>query len=401
MLASFNYTDFVPQLVPQYMNGTKITYKIWLKRDYVRADGTCALFLALNVRGERKRLPLDISVPPKFWDMKKQRIKNTFQYAADYNLIIEKALADVNTIEVSYRLSNETITLKKLIEDLQRPSLRINYNAFASKVLEDQKLKGIIKKSTYRQQFGALNKIKEYQEPLLFCDITKEWLAHFRAYLKNTLKNKPATVESTIKNFKKYLHAANEAGIKTELDYTKISVKSMEGNITFLVAEEVKALHNFYSSAFINTSWKHILQRYLFSCFTGLRISDLEQLTEDNFIEDMVVFTSVKNKKFQRIKLNETAKNLIELPHVFNGSFTREHINRELKEIAKACGIKKRLYFHSSRHTFATNYLISGGQLQNLQKLMGHSKITTTMVYTHVVDSLMNEEVGFLDEIVN
>lgn len=175
----------------------------------------------------------------------------------------------------------------------------------------------------------------------------------------------------------------------------------MKGDFTFLLPAEVKRLHEFYGSPFINSTWKNILQRYLFSCFTGLRISDLEGLEPDNFFEDTIVFTSQKTSKLQRIKLNETAKDLIQLPKIFNENYTREYINRELKEIAKACGIKKRLYFHSSRHTFATNYLISGGQLQNLQKLLGHSKIETTMVYAHVVDSLMDKEVGYLDGIVS
>lgn len=103
----------------------------------------------------------------------------------------------------------------------------------------------------------------------------------------------------------------------------------------------------------------------------------------------------------ERIKLNETAKNLINLPEVFNGAYTDQSINKILKDIAYYLEINKRLYFHSSRHTFATNYLISGGQIQNLQKLLGHSKIETTMVYTHVVDSLMNTEIEMLDEILN
>ena len=205
-----NPTSFVPQIVPQKMNG-KLSYKIRIKDDYIREDGTSALFLSIYYNGKRKRLPLDIAVPVASFDTKTQRVKKNFKFSLDYNLIIEKTLADLNAIEVSYRLSNERISLVKVLEDLQNPSLRVDFNLFAEKTLEFQFENKIISPTTYRQQKGCLNKIKRYKSPLLFIDIDQAFLDRFKSYLKNTLKNKPTTVESTIKNFKKFLHKANTA----------------------------------------------------------------------------------------------------------------------------------------------------------------------------------------------
>ena len=400
MSNSVNYFEFVPQIVPQNMSGT-IKYKIRIKKEYVRSDGTCAIYLDIYHNKRKKKVNLNLSVPRKYFDDKKQRVKQTFKFANDYNLVIEKLLADINAIEINYRLNDETLTIEKLIEDLTKPSLRINFNEFYEQLLEQQLEKGIIQKSTYRQQTATLSKIKSFKDPLLFADITPAFLQEFRNYLKVKLKNKPATVEIATKNFKKYLHAANAKGIKTELLFSQVKVKTIKGNITFLLPSEVKALYEFYNSSFINETWKDILQRYLFSCFTGLRISDIEQLTPNNFYGYELVFVASKTQKLQRMRLNETAKGLVKMPQVFENSYSRKTINEELKLIAKSCNISKRLYFHSSRHTFATNYLIAGGQLQNLQKILGHSKIETTMVYSHVVDSLMDSEIGYLDNIVN
>lgn len=393
-----NYYDFVPQIVPQNMNG-KLNYKIWVKKDHVRSDGTSALYLNIYYQKRTKRLPLNISVPVDEFDKKKQRVKKSYKYADDYNLLIEKILSDVTTIEIGYRLSGEIISIEKLIEDLYNPSLRINFIDFASKLLEHQKNNKFIEPSTYRQQKGFIAKLKRWRDPLLFSDIDKEFLLKLKSHLKHDLKNKPATIESTLKNFKKYLHAANDKGINTKLNYKDISIGKMDGEFTFLLPSELSHLIKFYNSPYINGSWKNILQRYLFSCFTGLRISDIERITEDNIIENILIFTQKKTKKLNRIPLNENAKALIELPHVFRGNYTREYINRELKLIAKACNIKKRLYFHSSRHTFATNYLIAGGKVHNLQKRLGHSKIETTMVYVHVVEAISNDEIKLMDEL--
>jgi site-specific recombinase XerD len=163
---------------------------------------------------------------------------------------------------------------------------------------------------------------------------------------------------------------------------------------------ELKKIHRYYSAEFTNATHKSILARFLFSCFTGLRISDIQKLTCDNFTHDMLFFTSEKTNKIQKIKLNETAVSFIDPEVVFYGKFTGEYINRELKFIAKACDINRRITYHVSRHTFATNYLLTGGNVVNLQKLLGHSKITETMIYVGIVESMTNAEIMNMDEIL-
>jgi len=100
------------------------------------------------------------------------------------------------------------------------------------------------------------------------------------------------------------------------------------------------------------------------------------------------------------MKLNNSALTFIDENSIFNGNFTGEYINRELKFIAKACGITKNISFHVARHTFATNFLLSGGDVVQLQKLLGHSKITETMIYVHIVESITNEQIMSMDDIL-
>ena len=395
---NINYRDFVPKIVPQKTNG-KLTHKIIIKKDYQRTDGTSALYLQLFQNNTRKRIPLDISVKPSDFDERKQLVKGSCPYAEGYNLLIGKKLADLNKVLVNYKLSEQRPTLDMVVQDLTNPSLRLNYNAFASAMLEYQR--DSIKKSTYNQQLGALAKIKAFQDPILFSEINEDLVKRLRNHCRRKLKNKPATIESTIKNFKKYLHLANEKGINTDLRHTDIKVKKMTGDRVFLSPKELKKFYDYYKSDFIHGSRKYILQRYLFSCFTGIRLSDIEQITEQNFIGDHLAFTMHKTQRFIRIKLNNTAQSLVNLPEVFKGQFTREHINRELKAIAAQLGINKRVYFHSSRHTFATNFLIKGGNVVNLQRLLGHSEIKETMIYVHIVESISDAQVDLLDDIIS
>lgn len=100
-------------------------------------------------------------------------------------------------------------------------------------------------------------------------------------------------------------------------------------------------MNSYWKSEFVNETHKNILSRFLFSCFTGLRISDIDNLKEDNIISDSLAFTAVKTGKFQRINMNESAKKYIDPKTIFPSGYSGEYINRQLKDIAKICGIRK------------------------------------------------------------
>ncbi|MFV5696701.1 tyrosine-type recombinase/integrase [Flavobacterium sp. LB3P122] len=388
----------VPINAPMNFSG-ELTAKIVIKDDYVRADGTSALYLQIFISGKRKKLPIHLSVPPIDFDKKKQRVKPKAKFSKDYNLIIEKAMADINTIEICYRLAGEVLTIDKLIHEYENPTGKIDFIKFWELELEHQK--EIKEYSTYQQQMSSFRKVKKYQESILFYEITPEWFEKMIAHFKNKEKNQPNTLQTLAKNFKKYLHIANKKGIITPLHYTDIKTPRCLSNRTFLSGAEIQKLNEYYTSGFINESLKAILGRFLFSCFTGLRISDIKAITKENIVGDVLIFFAKKTTKLQRVQLNQSALSFVNEETIFTGTYSEAHINRELKVIAKTCGITKRVTFHVARHSFATNFLVCGGRVEVLQKLLGHSKIEQTMEYVHIVESISNIQIHHMDEILN
>jgi integrase/recombinase XerD len=393
-------TNFSPQFplnFPIKMSG-KLTYKIKIKDDYVRKDGTCALFIQVFLNSERKRIPLDIYVAPNEFDQDKQRCSKKCIYHKDYNLLIEKKLADINTIEVNYRLSGMPLTLERMINELENPSCWIDFIKFWEEELNVQKDK--LKPGTLRQQTSALTKLKEFKNSILFFELTNGMYDDILAFLKNKKKNNKNTIATFSKNFKKYLNIAAKKGIRLSIDVDEVKYKQFKGNRAFLDKSELNKLYKYLNSDFINETHKSIINRFLFSCFTGLRISDIQKLSPENFIGDYIVFITEKTDKIQRITLNKTARKFIGTEKIFEGDYTGEYINRVLKDICRICGITKRVSFHVGRHTFATNFLISGGRVEVLQKILGHSKIEDTMIYVQIVESIKNEQMYNMDEII-
>lgn len=380
------------------MNG-KLTYKVKIKDEYIRHDGTSALYVQIFLNSRKKIFPLNLSVAPIHFDKVKQRVSAKFENHKDYNLIIEKFLADLNTIEINYRLSNVVLDIDKLTNEILNPSSWICFITFWDEELERQK--GLLKPGTYRQQKSALEKLRKYKDHLYFYEIDKKQIEDIRIFLKVKMKNEDNTISTFFKNFKKYLNVALDRGIKVPLNSSDIKRPNFKSHRTFLMPDEINTLYKYWKSDFINEMHKNILSKFLFSCFTGLRISDIKKIEVDNIIGDYLVFVSEKTGKLQRIQMNESAKKFIGKQKPFNSNYTDEYTNRTLKDICKICGIKKRVTYHVSRHTFATNFIISGGNVTVLQKLLGHSKIEDTMIYVHIAESVTDIEILNLDTILN
>ena len=145
---------------------------------------------------------------------------------------------------------------------------------------------------------------------------------------------------------------------------------------------------------------------------TGLRVSELVSLPLTAARRDarMIVVRGKGNKE-RLVPLNETAKQamadylaaMAELQATQpnktaaskwlfpsfgeSGHLTRQHFARDLKELAAASGIRPELVSpHVLRHAFASHLLHNGADLRIVQTLLGHTDISTTQIYTHVVE---------------
>jgi integrase/recombinase XerD len=140
---------------------------------------------------------------------------------------------------------------------------------------------------------------------------------------------------------------------------------------------------------------------------TGLRVSELVALPSSAAQRDQrMLIVRGKGSKERLVPLNKQAKRAmseyLELRATGErdakskwlfpsfgeqGHLTRQHFARELKALGQACGIgPERLSPHVLRHAFASHLLHNGADLRVVQTLLGHADISTTQIYTHVLE---------------
>ncbi|MDL2222497.1 site-specific tyrosine recombinase XerD [Bacteroidales bacterium OttesenSCG-928-M11] len=149
----------------------------------------------------------------------------------------------------------------------------------------------------------------------------------------------------------------------------------------------------------------------LYSC--GLRVSELIGLKfSDLYLDEGFIKVDGKGGKQRLVPISSTAikeinlylldRNLIPVKKEFEdvlflsrrgSALSRIMIFHMIKEQAEIAGISKNISPHTFRHSFATHLLEGGANLRAIQQMLGHEKITTTEIYTHLDRQFLRSEI--------
>lgn len=258
-------------------------------------------------------------------------------------------------------------------------------------------------KSVYRHLEICIPSHTTFQD--LNIDFVKDVRKYFdnKAVTKSNTKLSLNTKCSYFNKFKACLRKAYKDNYTLE-DLSKHvkSFEQAESQREYLTFEELTDMANAYCK------YEVLKKAFLFSCLTGIRWSDINDLVWGEIRDEeegvKILFRQNKTNRPEYLYISDQARALLPerktpLTKVFTGLKYGAVYNTELLRWANRAGITKHITFHSARHTFAVLQLENGTDIYTLSKLLGHSEIRTTQVYAKIRDVKMKESVAAIPQI--
>lgn len=249
---------------------------------------------------------------------------------------------------------------------------------------------------TVRTYYWNLKKIQYFRPGLECSDIDEQMVRDFKRHLQQ-LGNKPNTVIKALSVLRGFVRRMIADGLISENPFNKVRIGQVYTRRGFLTTSELKKLYLNYQDRrrFLTETEQDVMRAFLFSCFTGLRYSDLLSLDASEIFDYKIRKQMHKTGDPVYVPIPLQARLLLP-ENLKSGPVFRivenSHFNRTLRAAAKKLGYYKHIHCHLARHTFATTCITLGIPLPATSKLLGHRKLETTLIYAKFVDTFLDKE---------
>lgn len=333
----------------------------------------------------------NIYIKPEHWDKRTSQVIGHPQ-ANDLNSMLFEFVLHLQGIELALWKRGVPATLS-LLKDAMKKNRPINitFPIFAKEYVQHSDRR----ESTKENLFTTITVLQEFRPGLDFKDITYTFLKDFEVYLREK-GNGINTVAKHLRQLRTLVNEAiNQGYIHADAyPFRKFKIKQEKGSHEFLTPDELRKLENLEVH---DLKLRHVLDAFLFCCYVGLRFSDFCQLTPSNFIR-------VNGKRWLHFKSIKTGIELrLPLHLLFEGKAlaildrncitefaslgSNSEVNKALSVITSMARIKKHVTYHTARHTCATLLIHQGVPITTVQRLLGHTSVKTTEIYSEILSS--------------
>lgn len=373
-------------------------------------NGKYPVYARISVNKSRCELAMKCYLKKEDWNEVKGFAKPKNDELKQLNTYFEEVRAKITNYYRQFERQEIVITAEALKNAYLGQGDQLKQKTLMEVFTQHNKeMAASLKWGTMKNYFTTAKYLKEFLSnrfpggDIYLKQLNYEFISSFELYVRsNPIHNGDAcTQNGTMKHMERLKRVINWACKmnwlpKNPFDQYQLKFKRKERE--FLTEVELKAIEN---KVFVNSSMQESKDLFIFSCYTGLAYCDLIELSPDEIAADTQgrywIYTNrMKTEIRVDVPLLSPALAILEkykghpaanqrrkvFPYTSN-----QEVNRQLKLIAEAAGIKKHLTFHLARHTFATLLLMNGVPIETIKKLLGHTKITTTMIYAHVVNA--------------
>lgn len=379
---------------------------VFNRKDQLNKHGKAPIEIRMYQNRQRRFISTGISITPIQWDEKRLVINSKCNDYELFNYQIRELISKYEKTQVEHSLKGKSFSIN-ILENKNEVFFNGSFIEFVREEIKSNQTLGAKTKVSHT---NTVNKLVEFTKTgdIKFEQVNYTFVDNFLNHLR---KEKLAinTVHKQHKTIRKYIEIAIKKGYYDLPNPCKeIKVKTEQKKRDVLTFEEMQKLEKLDLHKFVD---KVALVRdmFLFSCYTGLRISDATNLKAEYVKKGKegyeLEFVTIKVNKRAEIPLHSLFKKngaklsspeaILEKYYHKKNEFvfpklTEPFINSHLKVIAEEAKIPLNITFHTARHSFGT-YMASKIPLPQLMYLMQHSDIKTTMMYVNMNQELVKQ----------
>lgn len=384
---------------------------VFNRRNKLNEKGLAPIHIEIYRGGKnplRKFLHTNIEIRPSEWDNQKSIVSPKHPNNFHINKVIRDAIAKIEDYEYTLNSKGQTLT-SALLDDflIDQDKGSDSFFDFFKKEIDPT-----LKRGTRKEHQYTLNILIEFRKQILFDEINLSLIQEFDRFMRNK-GLKQNTIHKHHQHINRFIKLATLKGKlldnKNPYAYFK-STKEKSDRIN-LSSDEMKK----FEKLKIDSSFPELQlakDMFLFSCYTGLRFSDVQTLEKKHLVKSIDGISIYK--KMEKVPKPVT----LPLDLLFSGKpkliinkyvsqnpnsslifpkISNQHVNRQLKILASLTKISMRLTFHISRHTFGSMMADISQNPYLIMDLMGHSDIKTSMIYIHRSQERINKQLRNLD----
>lgn len=370
----------------------KIKYRlVYNRKKQLNKQGTALVQVEASLNQRKVYFKTNIYLKPEHWDKRTSQVI-VHPQANDLNAMLFEFVLHLQGVELALWKRGVPATLS-LLKDAMKKNRPVNvtFPVFAKEYVTHSDRR----ESTKENLYTTITVLQEFRPGLDFKDITYTFLKDFEVYLREK-GNGINTVAKHLRQLRTLVNEAiNQGYIHADAyPFRKFKIKQEKGRHEFLTPDELRKLENLEIK---DRKLRHVLDAFLFCCYVGLRFSDFCQLKQSNFIK-------VNGKKWLHFKSIKTGIELrLPLHLLFEGKAlaildkyniaefaslgSNSEVNKCLAQITMMARIKKHVTYHTARHTCATLLIHQGVPITTVQKLLGHTSVKTTEIYSEILSN--------------
>lgn len=397
---------------------------VWDRRD----DGKGLVEVKVYFPGEKRESSYFSTkqfVEPRMWDYPKALVNSEHpeQEKVQGKIDLVKGLAQkaVNhCLDVYGPFPDKSLIRKSFFNMITERENGVDHD-FISFIRAELKASNELASSTKLIHRETLKRLVEYAQEetggkLSYKKVNYTFAIEFDRYLRTRYSNLN-TINKHYRVIKRYVNQANKRGYidyDTYTNYSLFTPGKQDTNKEVLMPDELRALEKCKGLDRGSNEWI-VWKMFLFGCYTGLRISDLVKLNEENIHfnsneEYILVVSLEKLKRFNRqvrlplqflfdskplkiIKeMKELKKDLGDEDKLIFKFFNNFNANYHLKKVIEKVDIKKNVTFHVARYTFCTFLAHKTGSLFTVMEYGGITSVPTAQGYIHLAEQLLKDQ---------